>query len=31
VRNGFDASLLPQADKHKAHADIDRVLATLDS
>jgi adenosine deaminase len=31
VRNGFDASLLPQADKDKAHADIDAVLATLDS
>src|SRR5262245_51227725 len=31
VRNGFDASLLPQAAKNKAHADIDAVLANLNS
>jgi adenosine deaminase len=31
VRNGFDASLMAQADKDKAHAEIDRVLADLNS
>jgi adenosine deaminase len=29
VRNSFDASLMSAADKQAAHADIDRVLATL--
>jgi adenosine deaminase len=31
VRNGFDASLMPQAAKDKAHAEIDTVLAKIDS
>jgi adenosine deaminase len=31
VRNGFDASLLPQAAKDAAHAEIDTVLAKIDS
>jgi adenine deaminase len=31
VRNGFDASLMAQADKNKAHAEIDRVLANISS
>ncbi len=29
VRNGFDASLMTQADKDAAHADIDRVLVNI--
>jgi adenosine deaminase len=31
VRNGFDASLMPQAEKDAAHADIDAVLANVNS